>query len=185
MKLTISLAQLNTRLGNVEANLEKHLAFAKEARASGSDLLLFPELSLTGYVLQDLASAVAHRPAADDPIFRPLLEASKYLDMVVGFVDEDIRSRFYIAAAYLSQGRVLHVHHKVYLPTYGLFDEGALLCPGGSCARFRHPLRARRYADLRGFLARFAALFAVAGRRGPVLIDLRLAWARVDRRAAA
>ncbi len=136
MKLTISLAQLNTRLGNVEANLEKHLAFAKEARASGSDLLLFPELSLTGYVLQDLASAVAHRPAADDPIFRPLLEASKYLDMVVGFVDEDIRSRFYIAAAYLSQGRVLHVHHKVYLPTYGLFDEGRFFALGDHVRAF-------------------------------------------------
>ena len=136
MKLTLSLAQINTRLGIVEANLEKHLALAKEARASGADLLIFPELSLTGYVLQDLASAVAHRPAPDDPIFRPLLDASRHLDMVVGFVDEDIRNRFYIASAYLSQGQVVHVHHKVYLPTYGLFDEGRFFALGDAVQAF-------------------------------------------------
>jgi predicted amidohydrolase len=136
MKLTLSLAQLNTCLGNVEANLEKHLSLIKEARASGADLLLFPELSLTGYVLQDLASAVAHRPAPDDPIFRPLLEASRHLDLVVGFVDEDIRNRFYIAAVYLSQGQVVHVHHKVYLPTYGLFDEGRFFALGDGVRAF-------------------------------------------------
>ena len=124
MKLTLALAQINTYLGDVEANLEKHLALLKEARASGADLLIFPELSLTGYVLQDLASTVAHRPAADDPVFRHLLKASHEVDLMVGFVDEDRRHRFFIAAAYLARGEVIHVHHKVYLPTYGLFDEG-------------------------------------------------------------
>ena len=68
MKLTLALAQINTRLGDVDANLEKHLTFVDEAARSGADLLVFPELSLTGYVLQDLASQVAHRAAPDDPI---------------------------------------------------------------------------------------------------------------------
>ncbi len=136
MTLTIALAQINTTLGNVERNLEKHLALAKEARKSDADLLVFPELSLTGYVLQDLASAVAHRPTRDDPVFRPLLEASQDIDLVVGFVDEDPRSRFYIAAAYLSRGEVLHVHHKVYLPTYGLFDEGRFFAWGNRIRAF-------------------------------------------------
>ncbi len=136
MTLTIALAQINTTLGNVERNLEKHLALAKEARKSDADLLIFPELSLTGYVLQDLASAVAHRPRQDDPVFRPLLEASQDIDLVVGFVDEDPRSRFYIAAAYLSRGEVLHVHHKVYLPTYGLFDEGRFFAWGDRIRAF-------------------------------------------------
>ena len=54
MKLKIALAQINTRLGDVQANLEKHLALADQARKAGADLLVFPELSLTGYVLQDL-----------------------------------------------------------------------------------------------------------------------------------
>jgi NAD+ synthase (glutamine-hydrolysing) len=136
MKLTLALAQINTRLGDVEANLAKHLNLAGEARARGADLLVFPELSLTGYVLQDLATAVAHRPTADNPIFRPLLEASQEIDLVVGFVDEDRRHRFYIAAAYLSKGQVLHVHHKVYLPTYGLFDEGRFFASGDSVRAF-------------------------------------------------
>jgi len=63
MKLTLALAQINTRLGNVPANLEKTSRLAEEARASGADLVLFPELSLTGYVLQDLAPAVSHKPS--------------------------------------------------------------------------------------------------------------------------
>lgn len=136
MKLTISLAQINTRLGDVEANLEKHLSLAREARSAGADLLIFPELSLTGYVLQDLASTLAHSPKADDPVFRPLLDASHDLDLVVGFVDEDHRHRFFIASAYLSQGKVVHVHHKVYLPTYGLFDEGRFFAWGDAIRAF-------------------------------------------------
>jgi predicted amidohydrolase len=136
MKINLALAQINTRLGDVQANLEKHLSLAQEARRAGADLLVFPELSLTGYVLQDLASAVAHRPAEDDPVFRPLLEVSRDIDLVVGFVEEDRRHRFFIAAAYLSDGRVVHVHHKVYLPTYGLFDEGRFFAWGDSVRAF-------------------------------------------------
>jgi len=136
MKLTLALAQINTRLGDVSANLEKHLSLIQEARSAQADLVIFPELSLTGYVLQDLASAVAHRPAADDQAFKHLLEASRSIDLLVGFVEEDSRHRFYIAAAYLSQGAVLHVHHKVYLPTYGLFDEGRFFAWGDSIRAF-------------------------------------------------
>jgi predicted amidohydrolase len=136
MKLTIALAQINTCLGDVDANLEKHLSLVKEAHASGADLLVFPELSLTGYVLQDLASAVAHHPNVDDVIFRRLLEASHNLDLVVGFVDEDQRHRFFISAAYLSSGEVLHIHHKIYLPTYGLFDEGRFFAWGDAIRAF-------------------------------------------------
>ncbi|MGC8857131.1 MAG: nitrilase-related carbon-nitrogen hydrolase [Anaerolineae bacterium] len=136
MKLNLALAQISTHLGNVSANLEKHLDLIQQAKAQGADLLVFPELSLTGYVLQDLVASVAHRPTDEDPVFRPLLEASRDLDLVVGFVDEDQRHRFYIASAYLSAGQVLHVHHKVYLPTYGLFDEGRFFAWGDSIRAF-------------------------------------------------
>lgn len=136
MKIKIALAQINTHLGDPEANLEKHLEYAGEAKAAGAELLVFPELSLTGYALQDLATSVAHHPTHDDPIFAPLIETSKDLDLVVGFVDEDQRHRFYIAAAYLSGGEVVHIHHKVYLPTYGLFDEGRFFAWGDSVRAF-------------------------------------------------
>src|SRR5512146_1689852 len=118
MKMNLALAQIATKLGDVESNLEKHLDYIKQAKEQKADLLVFPELSLTGYVLQDLVPTVAHRPDAQDAIFGPLLKASRDLDVMVGFVDEDERHRFYIAMAYLAGGQVLHVHHKVYLPTY-------------------------------------------------------------------
>ncbi len=136
MKITLALAQIETRLGHVEANLAKHLDFIERAKAAHADLLVFPELSLTGYVLQDLAPAAAHKPTDDDPLFKPLLAASRDLDLVVGFVDEDSRHRFYIASAYLSGGKLIHVHHKVYLPTYGLFDEGRFFAWGDKVRAF-------------------------------------------------
>ena len=134
MRLNLALAQISTSLGDVQCNLDKHLNYLELARKQKADLVVFPELSLTGYVLQDLVATVAHRPTEDDPVFKPLLEASQNLDLVVGFVDEDSRHRFYIA--YLSGGRVLHVHHKVYLPTYGLFDEGRFFAWGDSVRAF-------------------------------------------------
>lgn len=136
MQLNLALAQTATKLGDVQSNLEKHLDFIKQAKAQKADLIVFPELSLTGYVLQDLVQTVAHRPMDDDPIFQPLLKASQNLDIVVGFVDEDARHRFYIASAYLSGGRVLHVHHKLYLPTYALFDEGRFFSRGEAVCAF-------------------------------------------------
>ena len=135
---TLGLAQVKTKLGDVRANLDKHLAYIDDAAKQGVDLLVFPELSLTGYVLQDLAPTVAHPPTPDDPIFGPLLQTSRMrgMDLVIGFVDEDQRNRFFISSAYLSQGEVVHVHHKVYLPTYGMFDEGRFFAWGDSVRAF-------------------------------------------------
>jgi len=134
--LPLALAQFNTRLGDVDANLDRHLAFADEARRQGAELVIFPELSLTGYVLQDLAVSVARRPEADDPTFRHLLQASQEIDLLVGFVEAEQRHRFYISSAYLSRGQVVHVHRKVYLPTYGLFDEGRFFAWGDRVRAF-------------------------------------------------
>lgn len=136
MKLNLALAQIATKLGDVDANLDKHLDYINQDREQRADLVVFPELSLTGYVLQDLVATVAHRPVPEDPVFKHLLKASKHLDLVVGFVDEDSRHRFFIASAYLSAGKVVHVHHKVYLPTYGLFDEGRFFAWGDSVRAF-------------------------------------------------
>jgi NAD+ synthase (glutamine-hydrolysing) len=136
MKVSIALAQINTHLGDVPVNLEKHLEQIRRAKAAGADLVVFPELSLTGYCLQDLVPGVSHHASMEDPVFKPLLEASQQIDLVVGFVDEDLRHRFYISAAYLSEGQVVHVHHKAYLPTYGLFDEGRFFAPGDEVRAF-------------------------------------------------
>ncbi len=136
MKCIVALAQINTHLGDVQANLDKHLELIRQAKAAGADLVIFPELSLTGYCLQDLVPTVAHHPSDDDPVFKPLLEASQWIDILVGYVDEDRRNRFFISAAYLSAEQLLHVHHKVYLPTYGLFDEGRFFDMGDQVRAF-------------------------------------------------
>jgi len=136
MKIKIALAQFNTRLGDVKANLEKHMERIDAARKQGADLIIFPELSLTGYALQDLAVTSALRPHQEDPVYNELLHASKDIDLMVGFVHEDRRHRFYIASAYLSGGKTLHIHDKVYLPTYGMFDESRFFAWGDSVKAF-------------------------------------------------
>ena len=89
MQLRLALAQIATKLGDVESNLGKHLELIQQAKAQKNDLIVFPELSLTGYVLQDLVPSLAHKPGDEDPIFGPLLKASRDIDVMVGFVDED------------------------------------------------------------------------------------------------
>lgn len=123
MRVNIGLAQIYPRLGHVPLNLQKHLELVDQARAQGVDLLLFPELSLTGYQVQDLVPEVAISAHRDDPVFSQMLDASHGIDLTFGFVQRDTRNRYYIAQAYLSNGECLHIHHKVYLPTYTMFDE--------------------------------------------------------------
>lgn len=136
MDLKVGLAQMNPRLGDVEANLELHLEIIKEAADQGVELLVFPELSLTGYRLRDLAFEVAVHPSFKDSRFARLLEASRDMDLVVGFVETDRRQKFYISAAYLCNGEVRHLHRKVYLPTYGMFDEGRYFAWGDAVRAF-------------------------------------------------
>lgn len=136
MRLKIGLAQIYPKLGDVAANLDKHLAYIEQADQAGVDLIVFPELSLTGYQVQDLVPEVAIRASRDDGAFRALLDASRHMDIVFGFVQEDRRERFYTSAAYLSQGETLHIHQKIYLPTYAMFDEGRYFDQGEQARAF-------------------------------------------------
>ncbi len=136
MKFKLALAQFAPRLGDIATNLKLVLDLIAQAREAHADLVIFPELALTGYYLKDLVTTVAARPTADDPHFAPLLAASRELDIVIGFVEQDARHRYFISAAYLSAGRVAHIHRKVYLPTYRLFDDGRFFAPGNSLRAF-------------------------------------------------
>ncbi|MCY3573235.1 MAG: carbon-nitrogen hydrolase [Chloroflexi bacterium] len=136
MRITIGLAQIYPKLGDIQHNLAAHLRTIAAARERGVDLLVFPELSLTGYQVQDLVPEVSLRSHASDPVFAELLAASADIDLVVGFVHEDKRKRFYIANAYLSAGEVLHIHHKLYLPTYAMFDESRYFAQGNTVRAF-------------------------------------------------
>ncbi|MCY4438321.1 MAG: carbon-nitrogen hydrolase [Chloroflexi bacterium] len=124
----IGLAQMNPHLGDVTRNIQKHLDVVAEAEAQAVDVLLFPELSLHGYFLEDLVTETACR--LDDPLLAPLIAASDRMSILFGMVEESADQRFYNSGVYLEAGRVRHLHRKVYLATYGMFDEGRYLAAG-------------------------------------------------------
>jgi predicted amidohydrolase len=126
--LRIALAQIAPRLGLLEENVSLHADLIRQARARGAGLVVFPELGLTGYLLQDLAADVAMR--LDDPRLASLAAETKGLSVVVSFVEESGDHRLFIAAALLEDGEIRHVHRKLFLPTYGLFDERRFFAAG-------------------------------------------------------
>jgi predicted amidohydrolase len=118
----IALAQVAPRLGEVDANLELAAERVGAAAGGGAALTVFPELALTGYLLQDLVPEVAMR--ADDSRLLELSRAAPGMLVAIGFVEETDEHRYCNSAALLRDGRLVGLHRKVYLPTYGLFDEG-------------------------------------------------------------
>lgn len=119
--LTVGLAQIDCRLGDVAGNVERHLQWIAKARERGVDLLVFPELSLTGYRLLHLTSRVALPPNA--PELRRLAEAAGPMAVVLGFVEENDRGALHNSCALMAEGSPTLVYRKLYLPTYGLFQE--------------------------------------------------------------
>jgi len=122
------LAQVAPVLADRQRNVGLHLQQIKAARAQGADLIVFPELSLTGYFLRDMVPDVAITPDAAE--IRELLEVAGPMAVVLGFVEESPQHRFYNTVLYAEGGRVVHLHRKVYLPTYGLFDEQRYFAAG-------------------------------------------------------
>jgi predicted amidohydrolase len=132
---TVGVAQIDPRLGDVAANLDRYEACLREAKGRGVDLLVFPELSLTGYFLKDMVSSVALAP--DAPALARLKALSRdTVAFVAGLVEETPEYRFYNAAMLFDGGELRQVHRKVYLPTYGLFDELRYLARGERLCAF-------------------------------------------------
>jgi predicted amidohydrolase len=118
----IALAQIAPRLGDLDANLENAADRVRAAATEGAQLTLLPELALTGYLLQDLVPDVAIQ-ADDDRLLAIGREAPGML-VAVGFVEETDDHRYCNSVALVRDGALVGLHRKVYLPTYGLFDEG-------------------------------------------------------------
>ena len=128
MTTRLHLAQLDPTLGNLDANLAKHVAALDAAASDGAQLVFFPELSLSGYFLKDQTADVAL--ALDAPPLEALRERSRELTIGVGFVERARDGRLYNAYAIYEDGALLHVHRKVHLVTYGMFEEGRDFAPG-------------------------------------------------------
>lgn len=126
--LRLTMVQHSPRLGELAANLEWSCQQLASEVDQGQDLVVFPELNLCGYLLKDLAPETAIR--LEGPELAQLAAAAGGASVLVGAVLESPSHLFYNAAILVSGGRVAHVHRKVYLPTYGLFDEQRDLAPG-------------------------------------------------------
>jgi NAD+ synthase (glutamine-hydrolysing) len=131
-KIKISLAQINPRLGDISYNLEKHLEFIKQAKSEQADVILFPELSLTGYSLKDAVYDVA--VSADNEILKPLYQASNDISICFGLVELTDTMEAKNSNFFLEDGQLCARHRKVYLPTYGVFEEKRYFTSGN---RFR------------------------------------------------
>ncbi|MBN2476256.1 MAG: hypothetical protein JXB62_16710 [Pirellulales bacterium] len=126
--LRVAMAQISPVLGDRERNLALHEQQIEAARRRQADLIVFPELSLTGYFVRDMVPDLALDPAG--PEIGRLIEAAGATSLVAGLVEESPQHRFFNAAFYAEGGRIIHLHRKVYLPTYGLFDEQRYFAPG-------------------------------------------------------
>lgn len=120
-ELRVALAQIAPALGDRARNITTHLAQIEAAKREGADLVVFPELSLTGYFLRDMVPEVALARSSHE--IAELVDAAGSMSLVAGFVEEAEGHQFYNAAFFAEAGRLVHVHRKVYLPTYGLFEE--------------------------------------------------------------
>jgi len=134
MKAKIWLAQVAPALGDVKKNLELHLRKVEEARRERVELIVFPELSLSGYLLKDLVPDASLR--LDSPEVASLMRASRDVAIVVGLVEESEDHRFYNSALFLQGGDIKHLHRKTYLPTYGMFEEMRYFAWGDSIRAF-------------------------------------------------
>jgi len=130
----VAIAQINPRLGDLKANFSLYEEKIHQAGKEKADLLLFPELSLTGYFLRDMVPNVALKLASRE--IAALAKLSREVSFVAGLVEESSDYRFYNAAVYFEAGEIRHVHRKVYLPTYGMFDEQRYFARGDRIRAF-------------------------------------------------
>jgi NAD+ synthase (glutamine-hydrolysing) len=118
--LRVALGQINTTVGDLEGNARKIIANIAEAREQGADVVVFPELAVTGYPPEDL---LLKRSFVEDNVaaLAKIARETKGITAIVGFVDNN--ADIYNAAAILHDGELAGIQHKFFLPNYGVFDE--------------------------------------------------------------
>lgn len=164
--MRIAIAQMNSTVGDIEANCKKILECVAKAKRFQADIVTFPELSLCGYPPEDLLL----KPSFIDENLRNIKQTARAIQgisAIVGFADK-VKGDTYNAAALISQGKIRGVYHKTYLPNYSVFDEkryfkegsepfifklGDINCGINICEDIWHPegplkLQVKRGADI-------------------------------------
>ncbi len=128
--IRIACAQIECNVAAPDTNLDKHLDWIERARKKHCDILVFPELSLTGYGTRHSVIEVSRR--ADCNELQRLAESSEGMYSVVGFIEQGRGGLLYNSTAWLSDGQVVLVQRKLNIPTYGRLDEGRYYCKGST-----------------------------------------------------
>ena len=132
--MRITLAQVDSRMGDVEANLERAEHVIASAADEAADVVVFPELFLSGYSIGQVDADLSMRP--DDPRIEKLSRQAGATGLLMGLVEAGPGPHTYNASAYYEDGRLLHVHRKLYLPAYRPFEERNHFAPGQTLRAF-------------------------------------------------
>lgn len=128
MNLRVAICQINSKIGDFEYNMKKILEFIEKAREYNADLIVFPELALTGYLIEDLAL----RPSFVKESIKTLKKISEYVNnevIIIGFVNEK-NGFIYNSAGILYKGEIIGTIEKFHLPNYLTFDEKRIFKEG-------------------------------------------------------
>lgn len=130
--MKIAAAQIESVLGDLEKNIEHHLNYCDEAIRNGADMIVFPELSLTGYSLKDLNYQISINTGKSKALDK-LKDKSRKISIICGLAEEDDNFAIYNSGIFISDGEIKFTHRKVYPPTYGLFEEFRYFSRGREC----------------------------------------------------
>ena len=126
--MKIAIAQINVTVGDFAGNAAKILEYVSLAKKEGAELVVFPELAVTGYPPEDLL--LKPKFIKDNlACLKTIASSIQGITACVGFVDQAGKA-IYNACAVISEGRVAQVYRKIILPNYGVFDEKRYFSPG-------------------------------------------------------
>ena len=132
MKLRLALAQINPTVGDLAGNAALITKYTKEAAAASADVLVFPEMVLTGYPVEDLAMRASFRSASKAALAQLVTALDPTIVSVIGYLDESSTGAPQNKVAIVSGSKVVATYTKRHLPNYGVFDEFRNFVPGDS-----------------------------------------------------
>ena len=133
-QIRIALAQINPTVGDLDKNADLISKYAFDATNAGATLIVFPEMVLTGYPVEDLANRASFRAASITAVEKLALrinqEGNGDLTLLVGYLGESSSGRPQNCVAVIYRGEILATYIKHHLPNYGVFDEYRNFAPG-------------------------------------------------------
>ncbi len=133
--MKVRIVQFSPVLGDIEKNLDYHNSKIAEAVKDGINLIVFPELSISGYQLRDIIFDITKERI--DRVLAALMKLSSDIDIVAGMPLEESPGIFYNSVIYFSEGQIFHTHRKVQLPNFGMFEEEMIFKAGEEFKSFR------------------------------------------------